>query len=115
MSVVRINAITVPEDRVDEFRQRFAARAGEVSKAPGFEAFELLEPTDERDVFLVYTRWESEAAFHAWVESPAFQHGHKQHDQKGPVGSASELWAFDVIQREEGPGQELGVGQDEEE
>ena len=24
---------------------------------PGFEAFELLVPTDERDVFLVYTRW----------------------------------------------------------
>ncbi len=113
MSVVRINAITVPDDRVEEFEQRFAARAGEVSKAPGFEAFELLKPSDDRDVFLVYTRWESEAAFQAWVESPAFQHGHKQHDQKGPVGSASELWAFDVIQREEG--QEPGLGQDEEE
>ncbi len=102
MSVVRINAITVPEERVEEFEERFAARAGEVAKAPGFEAFELLKPTDDRDVFLVYTRWASEADFRAWVESPAFQHGHRQHGEGGPVGSASELWAFDVIQREEG-------------
>lgn len=115
MSVVHINAITVPDDRVEDFEQRFAARAGEVSKAPGFEAFELLKPSDDRDVFLVYTRWESQAAFEAWVQSPAFQHGHKQHDEKGPVGSASELWSFEVIQREETPGEESGPGHDEEE
>lgn len=102
MSVVRINAITVPPDRVEEFERRFAARAGEVSKQPGFEAFELLKPTDGRDVFLVYTRWASDDAFNAWVQSPAFQHGHRAHAEHGPVGTASELWAFDVIQREEG-------------
>ena len=102
MSVVKINAITVAPDRVGDFEARFAARAGEVSKMPGFEAFELLKPTDGRDVFLVYTRWESEEAFNAWVQSPAFQHGHRQHNTEGPVGTASELWAFDVIQREEG-------------
>jgi heme oxygenase (mycobilin-producing) len=101
MSVVRINAITVPADRVGEFERRFAARAGEVSKAEGFEAFELLRPTDEREVFLVYTRWRSQADFDAWVDSPAFQHGHRAHSTKGPVGSASELWAFDVMQHEE--------------
>ena len=38
MSVVRINAITVPPDRAEEFERRFAARAGEVSKAPGGNA-----------------------------------------------------------------------------
>lgn len=103
MSVVRINAITVPPERRDELEERFAARAGEVSEMPGFEAFELLRPTDDRDVFLVYTRWESEEAFRAWLDSPAFQHGHRQHGEGGPVGSASELWAFDVVQREEGP------------
>lgn len=113
MSIVRINAITVPPERVEEFEARFAARAGEVESMPGFEAFELLKPTDGRDVFLVYTRWESEADFNAWLESRAFQHGHRQHGEKGPVGTASELWAFDVIQREEG--QDGALGQDEEE
>lgn len=104
MSIVRVNAITVPPERAAEFEQRFAARAGEVSKADGFEAFELLKPTDERAVYLVYTRWRSEADFDAWVNSAAFQHGHKAHSSQGPVGSASELWAFDVLQREDGPG-----------
>ena len=49
MSVVRINAITVPKERADELEARFAARAGEVSSSPGFEAFELLRPADDRE------------------------------------------------------------------
>jgi len=102
MSIVRINAITVPNERAGEFEQRFAARAGEVSKAEGFEAFELLQPTDDRDVYLVYTRWRSQADFDAWVNSPAFQHGHKAHSTQGPVGTGSELWSFDVLQHEDG-------------
>jgi heme-degrading monooxygenase HmoA len=101
MSVVRINAITVPAERADELVGRFAARAGEVAQSPGFEAFELLRPSDDRDVFLVYTRWRSQEDFDAWVASPAFAHGHKGHASQGPVSSHSELWAFDVVQHEE--------------
>ena len=86
MSVVRINAITVPKERAKDIIERFANRAGEVSKMPGFEAFELLAPTDERDTFLVYTRWTTQEDFDAWLNSQAFQHGHKQHSTQGPVG-----------------------------
>jgi len=100
MSVVRINAITVPAERADELLARFAARAGEVAEMDGFEAFELLKPTDGRDVFLVYTRWSTQADFDAWVASNAFQHGHKAHATKGPVSSNAELWSFDVEQDE---------------
>ncbi len=103
MSVVRINAITVSPERADELLKRFANRAGEVSKSPGFEAFELLRPTDDRDVFLVYTRWRSQEDFDAWVSSNAFQHGHAQHSGKGPVSSHSDLWSFDVVQQEFAP------------
>jgi heme-degrading monooxygenase HmoA len=101
MSVVRINAITVPPERADELVERFAARAGEVGKMPGFEAFELLRPTDDRDVFLVYTRWRSAEDFDAWVQSAAFGHGHRAHNERGPVSSESALWSFDVVQHEE--------------
>lgn len=101
MSVVKINAITVPADRADELVARFAARAGEVAKMPGFEAFELLRPSDGRDTFLVYTRWRSEEDFKAWVDSPAFQHGHRAHNTEGPVSTQAELWAFDVVQHEQ--------------
>ncbi len=101
MSVVRINAITVPKERAEELVGRFAARAGAVSSSPGFEAFELLQPTDDRDTFLVYTRWATEADYEAWLNSAAFGEGHKAHGTKGPVSTQSELWAFDVVQHEE--------------
>lgn len=101
MSVVKINAITVPRERLGEFERRFATRAGRVSGASGFEGFELLRPNDGRDVCLVLTRWRSEADFEAWVAGPDFAAGHAQHRADGPVGSASELWSFDVLERED--------------
>ena len=103
MSVVKINAITVPRERFGEFEARFAARAGRVSSAEGFEAFELLRPNDDREVCLVVTRWRSEEDFQAWVSGPDFAAGHAQHRTGGPVGTASELWSFDVLELEGPP------------
>ncbi len=100
MSVVRINAITVPAAHADALEARFAARAGEVSKMEGFEEFQLLRPTDDKDVFYVYTRWRTAEDFEAWLTSAEFQHGHRAHNTEGPVGTGSELLAFDVVQRE---------------
>ena len=99
MSVVKINAITVPRERFTEFEERFASRAGKVEEAPGFEGFELLRPNDEREVCLVVTRWRSEEDFQAWLGSRDFGAGHAQHRDRGPVGTASELWSFDVLER----------------
>ena len=98
MSVVKINAITVPRERFEDFAQRFAARAGRVSSAEGFEAFELLRPNDDREVCLVLTRWRSEEDFQAWVAGPDFAAGHSQHREQGPIGTSSELWSFDVLE-----------------
>jgi heme oxygenase (mycobilin-producing) len=103
MSVVRINAITVPKERAQELERRFAARAGEVSTSPGFEAFELLRPTDDKDTYLVYTRWTTQDDFDNWVNSASFQHGHRAHSSEGPVSNQSELWSFDVVQHEDAP------------
>lgn len=100
MSIVKINAITVPRERFDEFERRFATRAGKVSSAEGFEAFELLRPNDDRELCLVITRWRSEEDFQAWVKSPDFAAGHAQHRTGGPVGTNSEIWSFDVLERE---------------
>ena len=101
MSVVRINAITVPAERAEELAARFAARAGEVGKADGFEEFQLLRPADGRTTWLVYTRWRDEAAFNAWMESRAFTQGHAHaQTQSGAVATQSELWSFEVEQRE---------------
>ena len=100
---MRINAITVPPERADDMAARFAARAGEVGKADGFEEFQLLRPSDDRSTWLVYTRWRDEAAFTAWMESRAFGQGHGSSSSGPPVASGSELWAFTVEQREAAP------------
>jgi heme oxygenase (mycobilin-producing) len=116
MTVIKINAITVPADSGDELARRFAARAGAVDDQDGFEGFELLKPTDERTTWLVVTRWRDEGSFLAWLNSPAFGHGHRgpggpggghpgaageQPGQAGeqaarPVGISSELWSYEV-------------------
>ncbi len=103
MSIVKVNAITVPRERFAEFERRFATRAGRVEHAEGFEAYELLRPNDDREVCLVVTRWRSEEDFRAWVASPDFAAGHSQHRQDGPVGTASEIWSFDVLETIAGP------------
>lgn len=99
MSIVKINAITVPRERFEEFEKRFASRAGRVEQAEGFEGFQLLRPNDDRDVCLVVTTWRSEDEFRAWVASPDFAAGHSQHRTDGPVGTASEIWSFDVLEQ----------------
>ena len=78
MSVVKINAIAVGEGKGEELEKRFAQRAGEVDNQPGFEGFELLRPVEGEDRYFIYTRWDSEESFQAWVNSQAFQHGHRQ-------------------------------------
>jgi heme-degrading monooxygenase HmoA len=116
MSIVKINAITVPADSGDELARRFAARAGAVDGVPGFEGFELLQPTDGRNVWLVVTRWADEDSFEAWRNSASFGHGHGRPEGPGagapgagaegagaegagaqrqrPVGVSAELWSF---------------------
>ncbi|MCZ4499520.1 MAG: antibiotic biosynthesis monooxygenase [Marmoricola sp.] len=123
MSIIKINAITVPADSGDELARRFAARAGSVDGQEGFEGFELLKPTDDRTQWLVVTRWRDEESFQAWLSSPAFGEGHRgagapeggaghghgaghgaghghghgeATEGERPVGVASELWSYEV-------------------
>ncbi|HEY5023642.1 MAG TPA: antibiotic biosynthesis monooxygenase [Acidimicrobiales bacterium] len=97
MTVIRINAITVPESGGEELARRFAERSGAVDDAEGFEP---LCPTDDRNTWLVVTRWRDREAFEAWVASPAFAHGHRGVAGKGenhrPVAVHSEVWSYEV-------------------
>lgn len=98
MSFVAINILEVPSHMRATLEERFARRAGEVEKMDGFQAFELLRPVEGADHYLVYTRWDSEAAFKAWVSSAAFSRGHAQHAEGGPAASGGALWTFEVAQ-----------------
>ena len=100
MSVVKINAITVPEGMGKELEQRFALRAAAVENSPGFEGFELLRPVGGESRYFVYTRWESEEAFQNWFNSQAFAQGHVQAKRErsgSPVGTAADLLSFEVV------------------
>jgi heme-degrading monooxygenase HmoA len=77
MTVIKINAITVPAEHGEEVARRFAARIGAVDSQAGFEGFELLRPTDDRTTWLVVSRWADQESFDAWLASPAFAHGHR--------------------------------------
>lgn len=99
MSLVVINAVTVPEEGRADFEARFAARAGTVASAPGFEAFELMRPL-AGGRYLVYTRWSSEEAFEGWMRSGQFSSAHSRHAERGPVSAESEVWRFELLESE---------------
>ena len=98
MSFVAINVLSVPPAMRETLEQRFASRAGEIEKMDGFEAFELLRPVEGQDAYLVYTRWDSEASFHAWTSSDAFSKGHAQHAAQGPAATGSQVWTFEIAE-----------------
>ena len=104
MSVVKINSVEVPADKAEEFEARFASRAGAVEHSEGFEAFELLRPTGDATRYFVYTRWASEEAYQAWLNSQDFAkaHAHVAAEKSGhaaPVAHGAELLSFEVIER----------------
>src|SRR4029077_11428142 len=100
MSVVKINAIAVPPGAGPELEARFAARARSVEQMPGFEDFQLLRPVEGEERYFVYTRWDSEESFQAWVNSAAFTHAHAKPESADgkPVSSGAHLLAFEVVQ-----------------
>ncbi len=109
MTVIKINAITVPPEMGAEVARRFAARAGAVDDAPGFEGFELLRPDDDRTTWLVVTRWADDESFEAWRGSDAAAHAHRAPDGEPaaeapkPMGLTAELWSYTIEVASAGP------------
>ena len=102
MTVVKINAITVPADSGDELARRFAARAGAVDDQDGFEGFELLKPTDGRTTWLVVTRWRDDASSRRGCARRRSGTGTARPPSAAaaqapaPVGVSSELWSYEI-------------------
>lgn len=99
MSVVKINAIEIPEGAGPELEARFAARLGAVEQAPGFEEFCLLRPTAGENRYFVYTRWATEQAFRDWSATRS-QEAHAGSREGGqPVATGAALLEFEVVSR----------------
>lgn len=99
MSVVKINAISVPEGAGPELEARFAARKHAVDQEPGFEGFQLLRPTAGESRYFVVTQWRSEDDFAAWRDGRAKEaHAAPPGDaQRRPVASGADLLEFEVV------------------
>ncbi len=113
MSVVKINAITIPEGMGPQLEGRFAGRAKMVEQFDGFEDFQLLRPTPGQEGgetrYFVYTRWASEADFQNWMNSQDFGKGHGTGQADGnttaegeqarqPVAQSADLMSFEVVE-----------------
>ena len=95
MSIVKINAISVPEHAHKELERRFAARAGSVEKSPGFLGFQLLRPTAGETRYFVVTQWADEESFVAWRDGDARAAHAGEHGK--PVAEGANLLEFDVV------------------
>ncbi|AMM22052.1 hypothetical protein AX769_20245 [Frondihabitans sp. PAMC 28766] len=118
MSVVKINAIHVPEGHGAELEKRFAARKHSVDGSKGFEGFQLLRPVKGDDRYFVVTTWDTEESFQDWAANGAkAAHGHGAptggahaaatpadgahhggEGAQGPVATGADLLEFEVVE-----------------
>lgn len=100
MSIVVINALSVPAGQDSELEARFAARKHAVDQSPGFEGFSLLRPTGDNTQYFVYTQWASREDFENWRDSGDNAAAHASEDGKPrkPVASGAELLEFEIVE-----------------
>lgn len=100
MSIVVINALSVPAGQGSELEARFAARKHAVDQAPGFEGFNLLRPTGDNEQYFVYTQWASREDYENWRDSGDNAAAHASQDEKPrqPVATGAELLEFDIVE-----------------
>lgn len=93
MSVVKINALSIPPQAGDEIVKRFTARMESLAEVAGFEGFELLRPTAETESrWFVYTRWADQESYNAWRDGDGARNAHARPpaDGDGPTGAADD-------------------------
>lgn len=95
MSVVKINALSVPEGAGPELEARFAARKHAVDSQPGFEGFQLLRPVAGETRYFVVTTWATQEDYEAWRDGRA-KDAHAGQD-RAPVASGADLLEFEVV------------------
>jgi heme-degrading monooxygenase HmoA len=106
MSVVKINAIHVPEGSGTELESRFAARKHSVDGAPGFEGFQLLRPVSGDTRYFVVTTWADEQSFLDWSANgsaaahagPPAGAGAEGDAPRRPVATGADLLEFEVVE-----------------
>lgn len=102
MSIVKINALSLPPEAGPEVERRFAGRAGVVDGQPGFLGFKLLRPVAGEDRYFVFTEWADEESYVAWRDGEA-RKAHKGNYGASVVDKAN-LLEFEVVMDVPGKG-----------
>ncbi|UXN32627.1 antibiotic biosynthesis monooxygenase [Glutamicibacter sp. M10] len=97
MSIVVINALSVPEGSGEELEKRFAARKQSVDYSLGFEGFKLLRPVTGEDRYFVYTQWATREDFENWRDERSGA-AHAGSEGKKSVAHGADLMEFEVVE-----------------
>ena len=99
MSVVKINAVTVPRSSRPGSRSDSAAGPAP-SRRPRLRVVRAAAPLEGTDQYLVYTRWSSEEAYQAWQSGQDFDRAHDGGgDTLAPAAAPSHhLWSYEVLE-----------------
>ena len=101
MSVVKINAVTVPSDQQARFEERFRGRAGAVEKTPRLRVVRAAAARSRAPTSTSSTpAGRSEEAYQAWQSGQDFDRAHDGGgDTLAPAASASHhLWSYEVLE-----------------
>ena len=104
MSVVKINAIEVPKAWATSSRSASPPAPARSRTWRASRASSCCARRAKEKRYFVYTRWDSEESFQAWVQSSAFTRGHAQAAAdrgEKPVAHGSALLEFEVVQKVE--------------
>lgn len=101
--VVVVNRLTARDaETARHVEARFRDRMRAVDRRPGFLSFELWRDAGNPLILSSVTRWESRAAFEAWVASDDFREAHARHAATrvvpgAPPAVTSEVTVHEVL------------------
>jgi heme-degrading monooxygenase HmoA len=76
--IVVTSRIRVRRGSADALASQYVARIGRADASPGCLGIEILRRVDAPEEFMVYSRWESAAAYDAYRASSAFREAHER-------------------------------------
>lgn len=97
MTIVKINAIDVPEGAGPELEARFASRGSSIDGSPGFLGFQLLRPVAGETRYFVVTHWADEASYAAWRDGRGRGAHQGGEAPRKPVATGATLLEFEVV------------------
>lgn len=91
------NRVPVASGWEERFEQRFAQRAGQIDKQPGFVRMQILRPEGEDTPYIVLTTWQDKASFKSWVGSDDFKLAHSNPMPKEAFDGEGKLEMHEVV------------------